>query len=80
MALYIGALVVFLLFVGTIILIKKIDSIRPKAQAMLKKIMKQTFWNNTISSISISYFETTISLHVAVQASRQNGLVLAMLG
>mmetsp|Transcript_33595 Transcript_33595/g.51701 ORF Transcript_33595/g.51701 Transcript_33595/m.51701 type:complete len:315 (-) Transcript_33595:474-1418(-) len=68
MAIYIAALVFFVLAMGLFFVLKHIQKIKKKVETIIKGILKKTFWCNTIRSITISYLETAISLLVSYQA------------
>lgn len=64
MAMYIMLLGAFVLFGGFLFALKFVPPVRAKVEAIIKKTLKSTFWNNTIRSISISYIETAKTYYV----------------
>ena len=64
MGVYIFAGGAFLLAMLVLVLLMMLRRLKEKIKGIIEKVMKKTFWNNTIRSITISYLETTISLHV----------------
>ena len=66
MAVYIGVLLVFIVALLAFVILRNISKLKKKVEPILQGIIKKTFWNNIIRSVSISYLETAISLLVAV--------------
>lgn len=73
LAVYVMALLGFGLFMGILYALKKSEKLREKIEPKIKKILKQTFWNNTVRSITISYLQTAVVFSVKVQALRFKG-------
>jgi hypothetical protein len=66
LAVYVMALLGFGLFMGILYALKKSEKLREKIEPKIKKILKQTFWNNTVRSITISYLQTAVVFSVKV--------------
>jgi hypothetical protein len=66
LAVYFVALLAFALVMGALYSLKKNPKLRDKIDPMIKKILKQTFWNNTVRSITISYLQTAVVFSVKI--------------
>ena len=66
LAVYVMALLGFGSFMGILYALKKSEKLREKIEPKIKKILKQTFWNNTVRSITISYLQTAVVFSVKV--------------
>ena len=60
MAVYIFALLVFLVVIIGILLLKNFEKLKPKLTKIIEGVKEKTFWNNTIRSVTITYIETAI--------------------
>ena len=65
MAVYIGMFILFLLGMIVLFIMKNFAKLRAKIDPIIRNIIKKTFWNNTVRSITITYLETAISMLVA---------------
>ena len=64
MVVYIIMLSLFVVIMLVILGLSYIPSLRTKMKNILKKTYEQTFWNNTIRSLSISYIETAKTFYI----------------
>jgi hypothetical protein len=64
MALYVMVLGGFIGFGAFLYAMRFVPPLRAKVEAIIKKTLESTFWNNTIRSISISYLETGKTMYV----------------
>ena len=58
MALYLFILAAFLVFLAFLFALTYVPSLKVRIQGILRKTMENTFWNNVIRSVSLSYLET----------------------
>ena len=57
------------IFVVMIILVASFfEKYKRKARKVIGKIIEKTMWNNTIRSISLSYFELCLNLKISITA------------
>lgn len=61
---YILGVSFFIIVIVVLVLLLRVQRIRDKVKGIIEKIKKKTFWNNTIRSVTISYLETALSLHI----------------
>jgi hypothetical protein len=55
---------------GVLYALKRNKNLRAKIEPKIKKILKDTFWNNTVRSITISYLQTAVVFSIKIQALR----------
>ena len=64
MVVYIIMLSIFVVVLLILLGLSYIPSLKDKMKKILKKTYKETFWNNTIRSVSISYIETAKTYYI----------------
>ena len=64
--------VLFLFAIVLILLLSKMKSFKREAKEILSKIIKQTFFNNIIRSITLSYIETAIQMKVLIETNPES--------
>ena len=67
MAIYLVALIMFLVVLLFIYIATKFKKYKAKMQRVFIGIKKGAFYNNTIRSITISYLETAIQMHTKIK-------------
>ena len=73
MALYMMVLAAFMAFMLFLFLLKFVPPFKAKIEGIIKKTINNTFWNNTIRSISISYLETCKTFYVQSRMLKMAG-------
>jgi hypothetical protein len=75
---YITIFVVFTVFFLVILICSNLSIIKREAKKLKEKIIKQTFFNNIIRSVTLSYIETAVQIKVLLQTNPESQTILGI--
>ena len=75
---YISMFTFFFIFLILVFICTRLKLMKKKAKEIKDKVIRQTFFNNIIRSVTLSYIETAIQMKVLMETKPESSMIMGI--